>query len=239
MSRLIVTIDGPAASGKSTVARLLAARLNAVFLDTGAMYRAATLAAMKAGVELSSQHQVLEIINSTQFDFTSSHNGMRVYIDGMDVTDEIRNPRVTANARYVAGSAQARKHLVAMQRNFAQNHGRIVTEGRDQGTVAFPDADVKFFLTADLCERAKRRQSELKTKGIEQTDEEISRSIENRDQSDEKRTVGPLKPADDAVIVDTTNLTLEQVVEKLFACVKARLGQGKGSSPSVPDFGEK
>jgi cytidylate kinase len=225
MSRLIITIDGPAGSGKSTIARLLAAKLNAIFLDTGAMYRAATLAAMKARIDLTSRHQVLEILNNTQFEFISAHNGMRVQIDGIDVTDEIRHPKVTANARFIAGLAPARQYLVTLQREFAENHGRIVTEGRDQGTVAFPDANVKFFLTADLGERAKRRKLELQAKGIEQTDEEISQAIENRDLSDKNRSVGPLKSAEDAIIVDTTNLTVEQVVDKLLGLVKERCSE--------------
>jgi cytidylate kinase len=222
MSRLIITIDGPAASGKSTIARLLAAKLNATFLDTGAMYRAATLAAMKARIDLTSPHQVMEILSNTQFEFISAHKGMRVHIDGVDVTEDIRHPKVTANARFIAGLAPARKYLVTLQRDFAENHGRIITEGRDQGTVAFPDADVKFFLTADLGERTRRRQAELKAKGVEHEDEEISQAIEKRDESDKNRTVGPLKVADNAITVDTTNLSIEQVVDKLLGLVKER-----------------
>jgi cytidylate kinase len=258
MTRLIVTIDGPAASGKSTVARLLADKLNATFLDTGAMYRAVTLAVMKRGnrraglappmispqaslgvghceavrrrrdlangrvgrSNLFSQNQILDVLNKTQFEFTSSHNGMLVYMAGVDVTEQIRDPQVTANARYVAASAPARQLLVEMQRQFAAKHEKIVTEGRDQGTVAFPDADVKFFLTAGLDERARRRQAELKAKGIEQTTEQIRFAIQQRDASDEKRFVGPLKPAEDAIIIDTTNLTIELVVDKLVKTVK-------------------
>jgi cytidylate kinase len=112
-----------------------------------------------------------------------------------------------------------------MQRRFAQAYGKVVTEGRDQGTVAFPDADVKFYLTADLDERARRRQAELKTKGVIQTDDEIRQAILKRDQSDESRSVGPLKPAEDAVIVDTTGLTIDEVVKKLVDCVNARLSE--------------
>jgi cytidylate kinase len=222
MSRLVVTIDGPAASGKSTVARLLAQKLNATFLDTGAMYRAATLAAMRKSVDLTKQEQLIEVLDNTQFSFTPARDGMRVQMDGVDVTDQIRDPQITANARYVAGCIPARKRLVEMQRNFAETHQKIVTEGRDQGTVAFPDADVKFFLNADLDERARRRHAELKAKGIEQTTVQIRRAIEKRDQSDQNRSVGPLKPAPDAIIVDTTSLTIEQVVEKLLGFVKEK-----------------
>jgi CMP/dCMP kinase len=222
MARLIITIDGPAASGKSTVARLLAAKLDATFLDTGAMYRAATLAVILDDADLTNQQRILEVIDDTVFEFKATPDGMHVRIDGVDATSQIRDPKVTANARYVACLAPARHRLVGMQRRFAQAYERIVTEGRDQGTVAFPDANVKFFLTADLNERARRRQAELKAKGVIQTDEEVRQAILNRDQSDENRAVGPLKPADDAVIVDTTGLSVNDVVQKLADCVKQR-----------------
>ena len=220
--KFVITIDGPAASGKSTVARLVAAKLGATFLDTGAMYRAATLAAMLDGADLTDQQRILDVLDETVFEFKAAPDGMLVQIDGVDATDQIRDPKVTANARYVACLAPARECLVDMQRRFAQAYGKVVTEGRDQGTVAFPDADVKFYLTADLNERARRRQAELKTKGVIQTDDEIRQAILKRDQSDESRSVGPLKPANDAVIVDTTGLTIEEVVEKLVACVKQK-----------------
>jgi CMP/dCMP kinase len=222
MARLVITIDGPAASGKSTVARLLAAKLNAAFLDTGAMYRAATLAAILDGADLTDQQRILEVIDETVFEFKATPNGMLVRIDGVDATAQIRDPKVTANARYIACLAPARQHLVDMQRRFAQAYERIVTEGRDQGTVAFPDANVKFYLTADLNERARRRQVELQAKAIQQTEDEIRQAILKRDQSDENRAVGPLKPADDAVIVDTTGLSIDEVVGKLADCVKQK-----------------
>jgi cytidylate kinase len=222
MARFVITIDGPAASGKSTVARLLAVKLDAVFLDTGAMYRAATLAAMLDGVDLTDQQRILEVIDETVFEFKATPDGMLVQIDGVDATAQIRDPKVTANARYVACLAPARERLVDMQRRFAQAYERIVSEGRDQGTVAFPDANVKFFLTADLNERAHRRQAELKAKAIQQTDDEIRQAILKRDQSDENRAVGPLKPADDAVIVDTTGLSIDEVVEKLVTVAKQK-----------------
>jgi CMP/dCMP kinase len=223
MSRLVVTIDGPAASGKSTVARLLARKLNATFLDTGAMYRAATLAAMQKGADLTDQRHLIEILDNTQFTFTATQDVMLVQVAGADVTEKIRDPKVTANARYVAACAPARQRLVEMQRQFAAKHEKIVTEGRDQGTVAFPDANVKFFLTADLDERARRRQAELKAKGGKQTIEQIRQTIQQRDDSDEKRFVGPLKSAADAIIVDTTALTVEEVVKKLVKTVKGNV----------------
>jgi cytidylate kinase len=177
---------------------------------------------MQKGADLSNEKLLLDVLNNTHFEFTSSNKGMLVKMNGVDVTEKIRAPVVTANARYVASSAPARARLVEMQRRFAESHDKIVTEGRDQGTVAFPDADVKFFLNADLDERARRRQAEQKTKGITQTIDEVRRDIQKRDESDETRSVGPLKPASDAIIIDTTNLSIEQVVGKLLVCMKGK-----------------
>ena len=165
MADLIITIDGPAASGKSTAARLLARKLNASFLDTGAMYRAVTLAAIRAGVDLNDEQKLLDITQTCEFQFSVKAGKMTVRIDNSDVTEQIRSPEVTANARYIAAAPRVREELVQMQRQFAADRHKIVTEGRDQGTVAFDDADVKFYLTADSVERARRRQAELQAKG--------------------------------------------------------------------------
>jgi cytidylate kinase len=219
---LIITIDGPAASGKSTVARLLARKLNASFLDTGAMYRAVTLAAMRAGVDLNDERKLLDITQSREFQFSVSTGKMTIHIDNTDVTEEIRNPEVTANARYIAAAPSVRDQLVRMQRQIAAGRHKIVTEGRDQGTVAFNDANMKFYLTADLAERARRRQAELQTKDKGERLENIKKAIEERDISDRSRAVGPLKPAEDAIIIDTTNMSIEQVVEKLAEYVKEK-----------------
>jgi cytidylate kinase len=161
MAELIVTIDGPAASGKSTAARLLAGKLGASFLDTGAMYRAVTFSAMQAGVDMSDEDQLLEVMDKSDFQFTAHEDRMLVRIDGNDVTERLRDQQVTANARYIASAPKVRERLVLMQRQFAADQKKIVTEGRDQGTIAFADADVKFFLTAEPGERAKRRRAEL------------------------------------------------------------------------------
>jgi cytidylate kinase len=222
MANFVVTIDGPAASGKSTVARLLAERLDASFLDTGAMYRAVTLAAMRAGVDMSDEDELLGVIEKSAFQFSSEGGRMAVGIDGIDVTEQIRSPEVTANARYAASAPRVRAKLVEMQRQFAAGRERIVTEGRDQGTVAFADADIKFYLIADPKERARRRQAELEAKGKRQAAEQVQRAIEQRDKSDEGRDVGPLRPASDAIIVDTTQLSIEEVVEKLLGCVQEK-----------------
>jgi len=222
MAGLVVTIDGPAASGKSTAARLLAERLGVSFLDTGAMYRAVTLAAMRAGIDMENEQALLGLLNSSEFEFTVRQGRMVVSLDGADVSMEIREPLVTANARHIAGATKVRERLVQMQRQFAALQDGVVTEGRDQGTVAFADADVKFFLVADAAERARRRQKELQANRCRSNLAEIQKAIEDRDRSDENRQVSPLRAADDAIIVDTTNLSIEEVVEKLVNCVKAK-----------------
>jgi cytidylate kinase len=220
MAKLIITIDGPAASGKSTVARLVAQKLGASFLDTGGMCRAVTLAAMEAGADMSDQDKLIEVLNDREFQFAVKQDEMKVSIDGVDVTSRLREPQITANARYVASAPGLRKKLVEMQRQIAAQADTIVTEGRDQGTVAFADADIKFYLTADPAERAKRRQAELQEKGCSESLEKIRRAIEERDRTDQNRAVGPLTPASDAIVVDTTGLTVERVVEKLLSYVK-------------------
>jgi len=221
MDKFVVTIDGPAASGKSTVARMLAMQIDAVFLDTGAMYRAVTLAAIDSGIDLEDQQQVLEILNKVSLKFESAANGMKAIIDGVDVTEKIRGPEVTVNVRYIAAAPAVREVLVQMQREFANEYEKVVTEGRDQGTVAFPDATVKFFLTADVETRAKRRLAELEQKnGL--TLEGLVKAIADRDDKDQQRSTGPLKPAKDAIDIDTTDLDQTQVVELLLDHVRKK-----------------
>lgn len=222
MAELVITIDGPAASGKSTVARLTAQALGASFLDTGAMYRAVTLAAIKGGVDISDENKLLEVMRTSKFQFSVKDGLTKVCVDGVDVTEQIRSPEVTEKARYIASSAKIRERLVQMQRQFAAGEKKIVTEGRDQGTVAFGDADIKFYLMADIGERARRRQAELLAKGRTTSIEEIQKAIKDRDKSDQTRAVGPLRPAEDAIIIDTTNLSIEDVVEKVVGFVKKK-----------------
>ena len=219
MAVLVITIDGPAASGKSTVARLLAKKLGASFLDTGAMYRAVTFAAIQEGVDLKNEESLLGIIEKNDFRFSAKNDLMTVNINGIDVTEQLRDPEVTANARYIAAAPKVREKLVQMQRQYAAQQERIVTEGRDQGTVAFPDANAKFFLVAQPRERAKRRLAELKAKGINESLEKIQELIEKRDKTDSERDVGPLKPAQDAIKIDTTDLNIDQVLDKILEFV--------------------
>jgi cytidylate kinase len=216
-----VTIDGPAASGKSTAARLLAKRLGAAFLDTGAMYRGVTFAAMQKGIKLDDERQLVDLLKETNFEFDAATNGMGVRIDGVDVTEQIRGEDITKNSRYIAAAPAVRAELVRMQREFAAEHKKVVTEGRDQGTVAFPDADVKFFLTADIETRARRRMNDLKD--TEKANlEQVMAAIIDRDAKDTTRADGPLKPAADAVKVDSSELSIEQMVDLLVSYVKDR-----------------
>ncbi len=221
MANLVVTIDGTAASGKSTAARLLAEKLGASFLDTGAMYRAVTLAALEDGVETAGEEKLLEVLEKNEFSFIAEQGRTMVKINNTDVTERIREPDVTANARHIASAPRVRAEMVRMQREFAEKHTRVITEGRDQGTVAFPDADVKFYLTADETVRAKRRQAELGARSGESV-AQLQRAIEERDRSDQSRLAGPLRPADDAIVVDTTDLSIEEVAEKLLDFIRER-----------------
>jgi cytidylate kinase len=177
---------------------------------------------MRAGIDMKNEDELLRIIESSDFQFSTDRDKTVVRLDGADVTDEIRRPDVTANARYAASAPKVRARLVEMQRRMAAQKEKIVTEGRDQGTVAFPDANVKFFLTADAKTRAQRRRAEMPDADARQDIEQVRRAIEARDRSDRDREVGPLKPADDAIIVDTTELTIEQVVRTLLEYVDDR-----------------
>lgn len=214
---MIITIDGPAGAGKSSVARRLAQELGYWFLDTGAMYRAVALAAIRREIDWSNAAAVARLAGQLPLTLDDG----RVLLGEEDITQAIRSAEVTASTRHVADNHQARKELVKLQRRLA-NGKNVVTEGRDQGTVAFPRADCKFFLTASPRRRAERRVRERQAKGENVTLQKVLDEQNRRDQEDESRPVGRLVPAADAMIVDTDRLDLEQVVEKLLHHVRER-----------------
>jgi CMP/dCMP kinase len=215
---VIITIDGPAGAGKSSVAKMLAKKLGFRFLDTGAMYRAVALAAVRHRLDWSRPDDLAALARKIQLRM----DGERIFLDGEDVTNTIRTSEVTAVTRYSAGNPRVRERLVELQRETAAGQN-IVTEGRDQGTVAFPNAEHKIFLTATPLERARRRLRDLQARGEAKTLDEVLAAQERRDREDASREVGPLKPAIDAVEVCTDGLTLPEVVERLAGIV----GSGK------------
>ncbi len=212
---MIVTIDGPAGAGKSTAARRLAARLGFLFLDTGAMYRAVTWHCQQRGIPLTDEEAVEHAARSMRLELV----GPRVIVDGHDVSSEIRSREVTQESRFVAANNSVRAYLVELQRRFAEGRD-VVTEGRDQGTVAFPHAECKFFLVADPRERALRRQRELALKGQHIALDELLEQQTQRDERDSQREFGTMRAADDARVVDTSCLTLDEVVDQLEQAVR-------------------
>ena len=217
---MIVAIDGPAGSGKSTVAKLLAKRLGFIYLDTGAIYRALGYLAKEKGVSLEDEEALVELAKKMELSFEDSEEGIKVILNGKDVTSAIRTEEAGMAASIVSKHPKVRKTLLDLQRCFAEK-GNLVAEGRDMGTVVFPNAEVKVFLTASCEVRAKRRYKELKEKGVDVSFEEVLESVKKRDQQDATRSVAPLKPADDAVIIDTSDMGIEDVVDKIAGLVEA------------------
>jgi cytidylate kinase len=214
---MIVTIDGPAGSGKSTAARMLAARLGFHFLDTGAMYRAVALACLEAGIDPHDADRAAALAADLSFELHDD----RIVLNGRDVSQAIRTDAVSAAASVVATHSAVRRILVRLQQETAAGQD-FVSEGRDQGTVAFPEAACKFFLTADPDERARRRCKELEERGERVSLEDMRRTIRERDERDAAREHGPMRQAPDAVVLDTSGLTLEEVTDKLEQIVRDR-----------------
>lgn len=212
---LQIAIDGPAGAGKSSVAKVLAKRLNCIYLDTGAMYRAVTWLAMQQQVGVTDLMGIARLLETLQLEFKEEQGVQHLYCNGTDVTEAIRSPQVSANVSAVAMIPLVRETLVAQQQHIAANCD-VLMDGRDIGTTVLPDAQYKFFLTASLEERARRRYLELKEKGVDANMEQIKQDIALRDQKDSQREVSPLVQAPDAELIDTSNLSFDEVVEKLF-----------------------
>lgn len=214
---MIVTIDGPAGSGKSSVARALARRLGFHYLDTGAMYRAVALAGLRRGLDWNQPERLAELARHVNIEAL----GERILLDGEDVTLAVRGSEVTAVTKFAADNPDVRQGLVQLQRTAACGRD-VVTEGRDQGTVVFPHAECKIFLTASAEERARRRLSDLQAQGESSTLDQVLADLNRRDQQDASRPVGPLRKAPDAISISTDGMTLEEVVERLAAIVADR-----------------
>lgn len=223
-TRCVIAIDGPAGAGKSTVARTVARELGYVYIDSGAMYRALTLAVMRAGIAPDASEEVAGVADEVQVTLSPGPTGNRVYLDGDDVTEAIRDPETSAAVSYVAAIPEVRNRLVALQQQMAREGG-VVMDGRDIGTVVLPGADVKVFLNASVEERARRRWEELRSSGHEQQLAAIRANIEQRDTIDAARAVAPLRKADDAVEIDTTNKTIAEVVADVLQLVRAKEGR--------------
>lgn len=217
--KLVIAIDGPAASGKSTTAQRVAEALGYLHVDTGAMYRAATLKVLRAGVPAAEQERVAALVESSRIELRSAGGSQRVLLDGEDVSEEIRTPEVTRAVSAVSSIRRVRDVMVREQRRMGAQGG-IVLEGRDIGTVVFPDADLKFFMVAGIDARARRRGDELRTRGIPADIERLKDELRDRDTIDSTRSESPLKKADDAIEVDTSDLTIEQQVALVIATAR-------------------
>jgi cytidylate kinase len=225
---MIVAIDGPAGAGKSTASRLVAARLGFAMVDTGAIYRAVALAATRRGVALDDDARLAALLPAVEIGFAPAAapgGGQRVLLGGEDVSVEIRTPPMSLGASKVSARPVVRAGLLELQRRLALAPGNAgaVLEGRDIGTVVFPDADLKFFLTASPEERARRRHAELRAKGDPSTLDEVLADQLRRDRDDSERALAPLRPAPDALVVDTSGVPLDDVIDRLVREVQARL----------------
>ena len=225
LKNLVIAIDGPAASGKSTTAKLVAGRLGYLYVDTGAMYRAMTLKVLENGIDPKDELAVGALADTTIIRLEHSNHSLRVYLDGRDVTDAIRKPEVTRNVSAVSAMKRVREAMVREQRRMGERGG-IVLEGRDIGTVVFPNADLKIFMVANVDERAKRRNAELQEKGLSVSLEQLKEEIIERDQKDSLREISPLRKAADAVVIVTSAVTIDEQVDRIVQEAEAILHRG-------------
>jgi len=215
MRRYIIAIDGPAGSGKSTVSRLIAKRLGILYLDTGAMYRAAALQAKKKGIDFSDGEGLFKMCVELDLHFVPDRNNQMILIGDEDVTSAIRSPEMDMLSSSISAVKEVRDAMTTMQRKIGMA-GSLVAEGRDMGTVVFPDAEYKFFITASVSERARRRHLERITRGESISIEKVEEELRKRDEQDSGRAIAPLRPADDAEIIDTTGIEIDQVIEAII-----------------------
>jgi cytidylate kinase len=224
---VIVAIDGPAGSGKSTVARQVAERLGMGYLDTGAMYRAVTFLAIRDGIDPGAGERLAEVARTHRLQMVPNHGGMAIAVDGTDITREIRRPEVTVCVSAVAANPGVREAVTAVQREVL-GQGSWVCDGRDIGTTVWPQAELKVFLTASVAERARRRCAELAARGTPEALEDVQAAIAARDHQDTTRVASPLRAAADAIRLDTSNLSIDQVVQRVVGWAEAaRHGVGR------------
>lgn len=216
MRPLLITIDGPAGAGKTTVSQALAQQLSYTYVDTGALYRGIALAARKAGIRPEDEKGLASLAGAVALAYVRTAVGPRLLLDGVDITDDIRTPEITMAASRISAEPAVRKSLLNLQRRLGQDKG-VVFEGRDMGTVVFPGADIKFFLNADLKTRAVRRYRELQDSSPAQDLDAVEKQLKLRDQNDSSRRIAPLKPAEDAIMIDSTHLTAAAVVRRMMS----------------------
>lgn len=222
----VIAIDGPAGSGKSTVAKAIARHLDWDYIDTGAMYRCLCLKAISRGVDLDDEPALIDLLDATSMQMTFEHGELRVYMDGNDVSEAIRENRVSTHVSEVALLSGVRERLVKKQREMGEVGG-VVMDGRDIGTVVFPDARYKFYLDASLEIRARRRYTELEEKQEDVEFHSVVEEIKKRDETDRKRTSGPLRSADDAIRIDTSDMSVEEVVDRLLQTIDQSTTQAR------------
>jgi len=218
---LIIAIDGPSGAGKSTLAKRLAKELNFIYLDTGAMYRALALKVLRQDVDLADDARLAELVKVTEIDLTEKQGRLEVLLDGRDVASEIRTPEVSQMASKVSALRIVRERMLDLQRAMGRR-GNVVAEGRDIGTVIFPQADVKIFLDASVRERARRRSDELKAAGRPVDLDETLRDIEERDKRDSERDIAPLRKADDALMIDSSTASAEEVAAQVLLKIREK-----------------